>query len=217
MTRVVQALTLLVALGASLPYTKAENLLDQYDLNHPGTHRVPEGYKLSAKVPGEGVAREADSFILSPPDSEDGFGLTLPEDQDIWLSMLRPVTLEPGECYVFSVKAKWSELRPTGPGVPQHGPGFFIYLYSGSAETHRIAIIQPSGSSSDWVTVQIAFDTNEMPDFNSIRILLVSRSIHGTIQLKDASVVQIERDQLPESPQFILSNGEKVIGPKFSH
>lgn len=206
--------------GGALTGVAAEsvlNLAGDSDLNHADSQGIPVGYKLTGRAPAEGSeeidAREYLTYVSSG-ENEGCLQLQIPEGKNLSLSQIKPVSLEGGGAYIFSVLLNWQQLDPTGPGLPAHGPCFIAYVHSVVTQRHLVSLVGPSGPSKGWVRLEIPIDVRSRDDFRSVRLLFATKDITGTILLKDATLRQVDAGDLPEIPQFVLPDGEKVPGPK---
>jgi hypothetical protein len=218
----IRALVLLIVgwscAGASLASAESLNLLGDRDFRHVDGAGLPLGYKVVAKVSGESGELDGREYVsyVDSDDSVENIKLEIPDGKNLWLSQLKPVALEGGEAYLFSVSLKWDQLEGTGPGLPNHGPGFFVYVHSAISEQHSIALVTPSGASDGWVKLQIPIDPVKRPDFRSVRLLFYSKDIKGTIWIKEASLTPVNPGENPSLPVFTLPDGQNITGTKLT-
>lgn len=191
------------------------NLLKENDLSQLSKKGIPVGYKLVAKIPrGTGEEFDASEYVETKDTGgrSASLSLRLPQDRDLWLSQLKPISLEENGCYLLSVTLRWSELTGIGAGIPNFGPCFVAYVYSTSTQKHLMGLIKPSASSEGWVKLEIPLDLAKNPDYKTIRLIFCSRDIEGTVDLKEAVLKKVKPEDLPAVEQFILPDGRTISG-----
>ncbi|GAH06732.1 unnamed protein product, partial [marine sediment metagenome] len=85
-----------------------------------------------------------------------------------------------------------------------------IYVY-GQNNAHTWITIHGKGSTDEWVTVMLPFDTSKKPDLSLSRIMLRCYKISGTVWLQNPAIVELPASADMKSG-FILKDGSIVSG-----